>query len=201
VRIAAARALVATGCRDALLELVPLLADKEFEVRAGVADAIGALGSPAAAAVLHLKLLTPGENLDVRLACITALLHCLPSRYLRLASEYLDGDDLDVAEIAALALGEWRDPSALPLLRRALEGRRAGRFTASVLVAIAMLRTDDAPEHLLLVLEGAAEPIAKQALDALAVHAHVPRVAMRVREIVERRGAVSLLARLGRFGQ
>jgi hypothetical protein len=114
--------------------------------------------------------------------------------------DYLDGDHLDVSEIAALALGEWREAAALPLLQRALEGRRAGRFTASVLAAIAMLRTDDAPEYLLQVLENGAEAIARQALEALSVHVHVQRVATRVREIVGRRGSVALNAGLERFG-
>src|SRR5262249_35167942 len=66
IRIESARALVMTRYSQALLAIVPLLFDDKSEVRAGAADALGALRSDAAAAVLYTRLLAPETSLDAR---------------------------------------------------------------------------------------------------------------------------------------
>lgn len=216
VRIEAAHALVTIGDRDALLDIVPLLADSEAEVRAGVADAIGRLRSPAAAAVLHLQLLLVGGGrrggaLDLAHACMLGLLRCAPERYGKTIAAYLEvpgregaGDDDDddddshadesVAELAALAIAEARIDEALPALLGALAERRASRFTSNVMLAIASLRRDDAASELLRITENANEALAVQALVALRSSGRLERtdVIGRAQAIVEARRSRAL---------
>lgn len=198
------------GDRDALLDIVPLLADREAEVRAGVADAIGRLQSPAAAAVLHLQLLLLSEGrgggaLDLAHACMLGLLRCAPERYGKTIAAYLEppsqNDDDDdnhsdesFAELAALAIAEARLDDALPALLRALDGRRATRFTSNVMLAIASLRRDDAAAELLRIAETGNEAFAVQALGALRSSGRLERtdVIGRARAIVEARGSRAL---------
>src|SRR5688572_3095261 len=121
VRIEAAHALVTTRSSRALVEITPLLADREAAVRAGAARAIGRLGSEGAAAALHLKLLIGDADSEVLGACLGGLLEADAERYLPIVGAYLDGDDDRLAELAAVALGESRAPAAVELLSRGLE--------------------------------------------------------------------------------
>jgi hypothetical protein len=73
------------------------------------------------------------------------------------------------------------------------------RFTANVLVAIAMLRADDAAAHLLDLALTAHAPLASQALDALGAHAASPTLIERVRALADRRPTDALTDRLRRF--
>jgi HEAT repeat protein len=201
VRIEAAHALVTIGDRNALLDIVPLLADPEADVRAGVAEAIARLQSPAAAAVLHLQLLLVSRDrgagaLDLAHACMVGLLRCLPDRHGPTICAYLDptasDDDEEVAddsfaELAALALAETRIDEALPALLRALEGRRASRFTSNVMLAVASLRRDDAVSELLRIVESENELLAGQALGALRSSGRLDRD-----DVFERARAISL---------
>src|SRR5262249_47482463 len=139
--------------------------------------------------VLYTRLLCPETSLDARLACMLGLVRCAPSRFVPIVAGYLDNEDEGLAEVAALALGESREPAALPLLERALTGRRASRFTENALSAIAMLRSDEAVSYLLGLLETAPAPLAQQALDALAAHAPSPSLAERVRAAAAKRSS------------
>ncbi len=187
VRIQSAAGFARCGYPQALLEIAPLLADPESGVRAGVARVIGDLGSEAAAAVLHLKLSLGDDDPEVLGACMSGLLYALPERFLPIVGGYLG--DVRLAELAAIALGDSRRAEAFSLLRDALLGRRAGRVTEAILVSLALLRRDEATEHLLHVLETGAEPVAEQALGALAVFSHDESIAGRVRRIAGERGA------------
>ncbi len=189
VRAECAMALVRIAYRDALLDLAPLLADDEAPVRAAVARAIGDLGSDGAAAVLPLKLRVGDADPDVLGACMAGLLVAAPARFLPTVAGYLD--DGELGELAAIALGESRKPEAFPLLRDALGSRRTAHSSA-ILVALALLRTDQATDHLLDVLAKAPESLAEQALGALAVQRHLPILSGRVRTIVEGRGEPGL---------
>jgi hypothetical protein len=177
-----------------------------LQVRAGVADAIGRMQSPAAAAVLHLQLLLVSGgrgagSLDLAHACMVGLLRCAPERYRPTIVAYLDpgandDDDTDdsFAELAALAIAEARIDAALPALLRALAGRRANRFTSNVMLAIASLRREDAVDELLRMVETANEPLAVHALDALRSTGRLgfTDVIGRARAIAEARGSRAL---------
>jgi len=199
VRTLSAHALVQIDHPAALVEIAPLLADPEPLVRAEAARALGRSGLEPASALLHLKALTGDAEPDVVEACYEGLLRLAPRRHLAFVAAALR--DESRAEAAALALGESRLREALPLLREALSGAAAPRERQSVIMAIALLRSDEATALLLTLVEGAAEAHAVVALDALALHRHDAAVAERVRSAVAARGSRRLAEALrDRFG-
>jgi HEAT repeat protein len=191
VRIECAHALVTIRHRDALVAIAPLLADKEPEVRAGVARAIGRLASDGAAAVLHLKFLL-GDEPEVLGACCAGLLDAFRERYLPFVATQLDHEDERVAELAALALGDCREDGAVEALTRALENRVAGVVTGAILLGLALSRRDDATERLFTALEQGESRLAAQALSALSVLRDAPGVEKRAQQIAVRRGGAKL---------
>ena len=101
----------------------------------------------------------------------------------------LRGESAPIAEAAALALGESRLREALPILKEALDGASAERDRRSLLTAISLLRSDEAIETLVALVEKAPEAQAVAALGALALHRHDPKIADRARRVVEARGS------------
>jgi HEAT repeat protein len=186
VRVQAAAALARIGYPQALLEIAPLLADVEAQVRLGAARVLGQLGGDGAAAALHLKLRLGDASPDVVGAVMSGLLEAMPERYLAEVATGLQSDEH--VEVAAIALGETRRSEAIPYLRDALLGKRTGKDTEAILVALAVLRLDAATAVLLEIVENGGEALAEQAIGALAVFRHVPAVAERVGAIAEGRG-------------
>jgi HEAT repeat protein len=186
IRSECAQATARRFPHHALLDIAPLLADPEPEVRAGVAHALGDLASDGAVALLHFKLLISDEDVDVLAACMGGLLRASRARFAPIVATYLTHEDDTIVELAAIALGESRAPEAFPHLRDALAGRRPGRATKSILLALALLRVDDATAHLLDLLAKAPEPLAKQVVEALALH---PALEDKVRAILEARSS------------
>lgn len=178
----------------ALLEVTPLLLDPEPVTRAAAADAIGSSGEEHGAAVLHLKALAGDEEPDVLGACYRGLLRLLPARYLKFVTQKLNGRDEGAAEAAALALGESRLPSALPVLKDALAIAGSGKLRDSVLLGAALLRLDEANAFLVSVVEEGPEGHAIAAVNALALHRHDSKLAERVKRAAEGRRSRKLSA-------
>ncbi|MCC6558098.1 MAG: hypothetical protein IT372_34555 [Polyangiaceae bacterium] len=194
-----AHALVHVDYPDAVLEVAPLLMDPEPEARAEAAAALGSSGAELCGAILHVKVLAGDREPDVLGACYKGLLRLAPRRYLPVVTGALDSGE--AVEAAAIALGESRLPEALPALRRALAIGAAGRSEDSVLLAIALLRSDEASSFLLDLVAHAPEGRAADALAALALHRHDERIAARAREAVSARGSKRLERALEeRFG-
>lgn len=188
VRGLSAHGLVQLDHPAALLELAPLLVDPEPLARTEAARALGRSGLEAAGALLHLKALAGDTEPDALQAIYEGLLRLLPNRYLKVVAAAARGEGAG-AEAAVLALGESRLRDALPFLRDALAAAEAPRARQSVLMAIALHRSDEASELLLAMLEKAPEAHAVAAIIALALHRHDPRLAERARKAVEARGS------------
>jgi len=195
-----AHALFHISHRDAVVEVAPLLMDREPEARSEAAAALGTSDEEACGALLHLKVLAGDKEPDVLGACYKALLRLAPRRYLPLVGEALGSGDA-AAEAAAIALGESRLPEAVPLLQRALATAGASRHDEGLLLGLALHRSDEASAHLLSLIEQAPEARAAAALNALALHRHDDRLAARVRAAVAARGSKRLQRVLeDRFG-
>ncbi|MHB8875973.1 MAG: HEAT repeat domain-containing protein [Myxococcaceae bacterium] len=194
VRIECAHALMTIHHPHALFEVTPLLADPEAAVRAGGAHTIARSPADGAAAVLQLKLLIGDPEPEVLGACMAGLLASAPERFVPVVGDYLDGEDLGLAELAAIALGESHRPDAVEVLVGALERQAPSSLSASILLALALARSDRAQEQLFAVLEGHDERFAEQALTALAVLRHRPGVEERVKAAVERKRSAKLRA-------
>ncbi|UQA54996.1 HEAT repeat domain-containing protein [Polyangium aurulentum] len=172
-----AHALVRMDYPGAAFLVAPLLLDTEPNTRAAAADALAATGEELCGAVLHVKMLAGDSEVDVRGACYRGMLALAPRRYLPVvAAKLAEGE-----ETAAIALGESRQPEALPVLKEALE-KGGPEMQESVLLGIALLRSEAANAFLIELVAQAPEARAVGAVEALALHRHDARLVSRVRE-------------------
>jgi HEAT repeat protein len=178
VRVSSAAGLASVGNPDAAALAAELLADPEWDARAGAARALGMCGPLAAEPVLRLKLLTGDPEVAVLGECFRALLAVAPGAVPRIA-ERLRDPRADVAEQAALALGESRLDEAFDVLREHLQEEPSGARRRVALLALALLRRDAAIDLLLEKLEQGDEETASAAADALAIFAHDARIVAR----------------------
>jgi hypothetical protein len=197
-----ARGLARMGHPDALLECVTLLADREVPARAGAIRAIADSGRPEGSLLLRLKALLGDREVEVTGECFGALLSLDPAGSVEFVAKFLNSGADGMGEQAALALGESRLASAFEVLREAWERGGAAEQRRTLLVAIAMLRIDEALEFLLSRLADESGPVAADALAGLAFYARDEAVLTRVEGIIQQRGDGALEAVFAReFGR
>lgn len=186
-------------------ELADLLADAKPEARVAAARAIAYSGNPDGSPLLRLRVRI-GDEPQVLSECLVALLKLAPTQSLPLLKHCLYarkeplglGEDVETAEVAALALGESRLPEALDILRNWWEQVKAPELRQTGLLAIATLRHDEALEFLLsLVAEGKISD-AKDAIASLGIYRQDERLWQRVCQVVEERGNDSLVEAIDR---
>lgn len=194
-----ALALVRLGHPDAAVEAAELLADPEVEARIGAARAIASSESERFAPLLRFKVLTGDAEPQVLAECLGALLRISAEAALDLCARLLDGPDAARAEAVALALGESRLRAALPLLRDWWERTAALELRRVALLAIAMLRSEEAHAFLFSLVDGAPGHDARDAVAALGIFREDEALrarlatAVRAREDVDLRGALAEL--------
>jgi hypothetical protein len=197
-----ARGLARMGHPGALLECVTLLADREVPARAGAVRAIADSGRPDGVLLLRLKALVGDEEIEVTGECFGALLSLDPAGSVEFVARFLRPQFGGIGEQAALALGESRLAAAFDVLREAWERGGAAEQRRTLLVAIAMLRSDPALEFLLERLAAESGPVAADALAGLAFYARDEAVLARVEAIIRERGDRALEAVFAReFGR
>ena len=189
-----ARGLVRMAHPDALLYTVTVLADKEVPARVGATRALADSGGSAAELLLRLKVLQ-GDSSEVLSECFSALLSIDPHRSVDFVYRYLHGPPDEVIECAALALGESRLAQAFSPLQNAYESHVSRPLRKTFLLALAMLRKDEAVDFLLRCLEQQSESSASDALAALNLYSRDAGVMQRAREIVSKRDS-ALLSRV-----
>lgn len=194
---AALRGLCAQGLArmshpDALLECVTLLADLETAARAGAVRAISETGQQAGVLLLRFKALIGDKNEEVLAECFAGLLRLAPAESLEFVASFLNAHSDEIAERAALAMGESRLAAAFPLLQRGWEGTAQATLRRTLLLAIAMLRQDEAVEFLLTRLAEDGEKSALDALAALALYGRDESVRGRIQEVLAKGKNASL---------
>lgn len=180
-------ALVRVHHPDYLLVLAELLADREAPARRLAAQALGYSENPAAQPLLRLKALLGDEEPQVLSECLLALLAVAPEASLEFVAGFLRRQPPEAAEAAALALGGSRLAGALPLLRDWWENTFDPTLRRSALLAIAMLKRDEALAYLLEHVAESAAQHARAAIEALALYRHDPRLRAQVEAAVARR--------------
>jgi hypothetical protein len=172
----AAVGLASAAHPEAGVVIARLLADPEWTARCGAARAAGRLPVDVALPLLVLKVTQGDPQPEVLGDCFRSLLEVAPERMIGPVSERLEGAE-EVAEQAALALGESRLEGAFAPLRDYAD-RAAGTGTRrrAVLVALAILRRDEANAYLLGLIRDAPRRTAALAVEALAIHKHDPRL-------------------------
>jgi hypothetical protein len=152
---------------DALDVLAALLADPERTTRVGAAHGLGDAGRPDASALLRYKLLLGDPDPEVIAACVESLLSLARESSFDFLVGFLADHD-ERAESVALGLGGARLAGAFePLVAWCIgckpeQRRRVGHL------ALALLRSDTANNHLLDAVRGHARPDALSAATALA---------------------------------
>src|SRR5262249_1472102 len=177
LRGAAAFALVRTRPRDLVVLLADLLADPEKVARSAAARALGASGLVAAIPLLRFKARVGDAEPDVIAECLNTLMAAEPEESLPFVGEFLQSPVEEVAEGAALALGESR---------RA--GGGGGSLRKGLLVAISIRRLPAALDFLMEVLGEKNEADASAAISALGIHRHNPAVKERVAAVMAKKG-------------
>ena len=182
-----ARGLARMGHPDALLECVTLLADPEIPARTGAVRAIADSGRPDGVLLLRLKALLGDEETEVTGECFSALLSLDPAGSVEFAAKFLDSGSEDIAEQAALALGESHLPAAFLVLREAWERGGARESRRMLLTAMALSRGDESLEFLLARLREESAPVAADVLAGLRFYARDETVLARIRDILRQR--------------
>lgn len=187
-----AQGLVRMNHPDALLRCVTLLADPEVPARTGAVRAISESGQVAGVLLLRYKALIGDKDEEVMAECFAGLLRLAPSESLEFVAGFLGSHLEDIAERAALALGESRLAAAFPVLQEAWHATSQVTLRRTLLLAMAMLRLDEAVEFLLVRLAEDGEKSALGALAALALYGRDEVVRGRVRGILEKRESAAL---------
>jgi HEAT repeat protein len=187
LRCASAFALVTMGYGDALVPLAELLADPEPRARAAAARALGHRELESGVPLLRLKALVGDAEPEVLSECFTALLAIAPAESVEFLARFLDPSASEqTRETAALALGGSRRREAFAPLRSWFEASPQDAIRRTALVAIAMLKSDEALDFLLALVAEAPGPTARLAIEALALHRYDDALVARVRRAAAR---------------
>ena len=186
LRAASAMGLVHMNYPHAILEMVTLLVDREDDARVGAVRALSFSGHPATVPLLRFKVMAGDASTDVMAECFIGLLEVAPETSLAFVAGYLDSSDPAIAEAAAIALGQSRQPEAIAALKSKWPSARETQRRA-LLIGMAVARDDSAFEFLFSLVESAIEKIAAEAITALAMYRQDERIRSRVESLVEQR--------------
>lgn len=186
-------ALVEQHHPRAMVEAARLLADPQAAARTAAARALAASGrTEVAEPLVRLRVEVGEREAEVLGECLGALLQLAPGPNLEVVAHLLGADDEGAAEAAALALGESRLSGALEPLRAQAERTVTRARRRVVLLAIALLRSDEAWSYLVELVEHGPPGAAVEAIEALAAFRHDERLRQRLQEVVQRRGDAAL---------
>lgn len=189
--------LVQIGSPDAMNELAALLADKEPDARIGAAGALGHCG-PTAAPLLRFKVLTGDEEPAVLAECLTSLMALSPSGSFEFVAGFVDPRFESLYEHAALALAESRLPGVFELLYEKWTATFDREFKQTLLLPLALTRSEEARDLLISVLENGELRLATAAIAALAIYREDATMRRRAEEAIDGPNKGQLLAALRR---
>lgn len=176
--------------------LTDLLADKESFVRIGAAKALAYLGQPEGELLLRLKVLMGQDQIEVIGECMMGLMGMSPKRSLDFITKYLFSRDESMVESAAIAIGSSRVPEALGVLMQAWDRNPGARVRRSLLLPIALLRTEEAFDFLLGILATSDRGMAMDTLSAVKIYAEEQSV-VKIKAVLAKLKDPALLAEFG----
>ena len=181
-------ALIRTGYREARFELTTLLTDRESQPRRATARALATLGGETDELLLRLKVQAGDAEPEVLGECFLGLMQIAAKRSLAFITGYLDDQNAAVAQEAALAVGGSRLPQAFEILRERYESPLWLRGKDTLLLPIALTRSDSAFEFLLEVVRTESRGLAVQAVRALQMYRGNDQRHSEIAETVAERG-------------
>jgi hypothetical protein len=174
------------GHRDALLYLADLLADPLPPARISAARAIAYRGGEDGAPLLRLRALLGDEEPAVVSECLGALLRISP-RSVEFVASFLRARGPEVAEAAALALGESRLAAAFEALRGWSRDVAGTPLERAAFLALASLRREEALDLLLGIVREGSLRSAERAVEALGLYRGDDALRSRVEDAVRSR--------------
>ncbi|MFG0249458.1 MAG: HEAT repeat domain-containing protein [Phycisphaeraceae bacterium JB051] len=166
-----AQGLAQTGDLEALPHIAGLLADPCPQTRLAAIKAVEISGrADVGLPLMVLKLAQGDPEPQVYGQCVTAILHLGDATSVSLFCPLLDHDDPSVVEQVLLAIGQSRDASLSDLLIEFYERSLEPDIQKSILLAMAMLRSDSTLTYLEDLVVDGSERAAEQAIDALGIY-------------------------------
>lgn len=186
LRVNCGFALAESGYPSVMRELVDLLADAEQTARAGAAKAIAWIRNPGSEAILRLKVRLGDSAAEVVGECFAGLLSLEPQASLSLVVSYLESDDRELVQEAAIALGESQIPEAFEPLKALAVPNRDRDLQEGILMAMALLQRTVAVDFLLSLVAGTDIATARAAIHALRHCRDQPSIRERLVTIIQR---------------
>ncbi len=185
--------LVRMGHPEALLEAVRLLSDGAAEVRISAIRALSETGKPEAELVLRFKAREREPESDVTGECFAGLLRLGPrARAIPYVADFLNHRDPEIAEAAAMALGESRLNEVWPILKDAFSRPELQAIQSAVMLGTALLRIDEGTDFLLDRVTNDRDRVAAAAIEALALYRNDSTIRQRLETAVIKRNSAAL---------
>lgn len=180
LRNTSAIGLVRMNHPESLLVLADLLADPDSGVRSDAARTLAYRGAADGLPLLRMRVRMGDEDPNVLTECLLAMLQLDAGRSLDFVEAVFLGADPLLSESAALAVGQSRQPEGLDRLRRWWNQTQDKDLRKTLVLAIAMLRTDDATAYLIAQVGQGRYDDACDAVDALSIYRHDEAICQRV---------------------
>lgn len=184
LRARSALALARIEYTEVFFELTTLLADPDPQPRIAAVKGLTYLAEEKSELLLRLKILTGDQEPQVLSECFSGLMIIAPKRSMDFVAGFLTASNLLIAEGAALALGESREPQAFEILRNSWEDSINHEFKEMLLLPIALTRCDKAFDFLLNVVRCEYWDYASAAVKALKVYADDDKQCQKVHQAV-----------------
>lgn len=180
LRSASAVGLVRMNHHESLLVLADLLADPLAPVRGDAARTLAYRGSADGLALLRMRVQIGEGDSNALTECVLAMLQLDAQASMDLVHAMFNGPDPIVSESTALAMGQSRLPVAFDVLRSWWMNCEVREMCKTLMLAIAMLRRDEATEFLVSTIGQGKCTEARDAVDALAIYRHDESILKRV---------------------
>jgi len=191
LRNASAIGLVRMNHPQSLLVLADLLADADPGVRSDAARTLAYRGAADGLPLLRMRVRIGDDEPNVLTECLLAMLQLDARGSLDYAQEVFA--DPAMAESAALAVGQSRLPEGLDRLRQWWNQTQGKDLRKTIVLAIAMLRSDEATAYLIAQVGQGRYDDACDAVDALAIYRHDDTIVQRVMEAAKSHEDADLL--------
>jgi HEAT repeat protein len=179
--------LVRMNYPQVLVELADLLADPESPARSAAAQAIAYTADKQGIPLLRLKARVGDKEPQVVLDCLVGLIKLDADSSLPFVTHFLQDDSAEICEAAALALGESRLEAAFPILKKWWEKMPSPDLRRAGLLAIAMLRQDQALDFLFSLIAKGRKMDARDAIAALRMYNQDESFCERVEQAIVQR--------------
>jgi HEAT repeat protein len=189
LRAICAMGLAGTTYPGKMREIVFLLADREWQARAGAARAIATCGTEAASLLLRLKVLTGDNEPEVLSDCFTGLLAVEGADAIELVGSFADTRDRETRETAILALGASRRKDAVDWLMARFANTADSELRKCILLSLATSRTEEAFAFLLCVIRDGSASTSAMAVSAIEINRSDERTHEEVEKALRTRSA------------